>query len=365
MLYTERVLNELIEPYHLFSDPLRYYNAMIEDIDAARKYVYIETFRVGNDEIGDRFRRALTQKAKEGVDVRLLIDGWGAGPIDHDYFAELISYSGQVRFFEKIKFNSDVFTRGHKRNHRKLLLIDDEISWIGSSNLTGYNMNWRESMLRMKCGITFAFTKLFMQDFRIYNKYIFNKAYHTRLVSYEDFEILRDAPSIAVKRINQRFIKMIRASKKSVCIETPYFLPGYFLRKAMMDAAKRGVEVTVMLPKQSDVNLIDVLRNKYLGPLYKSGIRFLFYTPNNLHAKLLLVDGLSFAVGSTNFDYRSFRYMYEIVLTGREKSIAWQIKKHIDKTISEAIPFDHKRWEDRPLINKFFEWLLLPFRHLL
>ena len=338
---------------------------MIEDIDIARKYVYVETFRVGNDEIGDRFRRALTQKAKEGIDVRLLIDGWGAGSVDHDYFSELTAYGGQVRFFEKIKYNTDIFTRSHKRNHRKLLLIDDNISWIGSSNLTAYNMNWRESMLRLKNGITYTLSKLFMQDFRIYNKYVFNKAYNTRLIKYEDFEILRDAPSIAVKRINQRFIKMIRAAKRMVLIETPYFLPGYFLRKAMMDAAKRGVKVTVILPKQSDVNLIDVLRNKYLGPLHKSGIRFLFVTPNNLHAKLLLVDSKSFAIGSSNFDYRSFRYMYEIILTGEDKSIAEQIEGHIHKTISDSILFDHKKWAERPLINRFFERLLLPFRHLL
>jgi len=358
-------VKDFIESYQLFSDPLRYYNAMIEDIDAARKYVYIETFRVGNDEIGDRFRRALTQKAKEGVDVRLLIDYWGAGSVNHEYFAELIEYGGQVRFFEKIKFNSDIFTRGHKRNHRKLLLIDDNISWIGSSNLTGYNMNWRESMLRMKCGITSSLTKLFMQDFRVYNKYIFNKAYNTKIEKYENFEILRDAPSIAVKRINQKFIKMIQTAKKSVLIETPYFLPGYFLRKAMMDTAKQGVEITVILPKQSDVNLIDILRNKYLGPLHKRGIRFLFFTPNNLHAKLMLIDDRSFAIGSSNFDYRSFRYMYEIVLVGTNHSIAEQMSAHIQKTIKESIPFDLKRWTDRPLINRFFERILLPFRHLL
>lgn len=338
---------------------------MIDDIETAREYIYIETFRVGNDEIGDRFRRALTKKAEQGIDVRVLIDYWGAGSVNHDYFKELIQNGGQVRLFEKIKFNTDIFTRGHKRNHRKLLLIDDNISWIGSSNLTGYNMNWRESMLRMRSTIASTFAKLFMQDFRIYNKYVFNKAYNTRLVKHDQFEILRDAPSIAIKRINQRFVKMIRSAKESVQIETPYFLPGFFLRKAMIDAAKRGVEVTVILPKQSDVNLIDILRNKYLGPLYKSGISFLFYTPNNLHAKLILVDKKHFAIGSTNFDYRSFRYMYEIILTGKEDAIATQINNHIQKTISEAIPFDLKKWMDRPLINRFFERLLLPFRHLL
>lgn len=355
-----------MEPYHLFSEPLDYYNQMIEDIESAKKYIYIETFRVGKDEIGDRFRRSLTRKAKEGVDVRLLIDYWGAGPVNHDYFKELIKQGGEVRFFEKIKYNSDMFTRGHKRNHRKLLLIDDDISWIGSSNLTGYNINWRESCLRIKSGgMTFIFTKLFMQDFRIYNKYVFNKAYNTRLVKYKAFDIIRDAPSITVKRVNNRFIRMIKSAKESVYIETPYFLPGFLLRKAMVDAAKRGVKVTVILPKQSDVNLIDVLRNKYLGPLSRGGIQFLFYRPNNLHAKMMLVDEKEFAIGSSNFDYRSFRYMYEIMLIGEEEDIANQIKQHIDMTISECLPFDIKKWNDRPLINKFFEWLLLPFRHLL
>lgn len=353
------------EPYHLFSEPLRYYNAMIEDIEMAKSYVYIETFRIGHDVIGERFRRALTQKAKEGVEVKLLIDGWGTGSINQDYFEKLIQYGGEVRFFEKIKYNSDLFTKGHRRNHRKLLLIDDEITYVGSSNLTGYNLNWRESMLRMRSKITITFVRLFMQDFRIYNKYAFNKEYNSRPVHYNDFEIVRDVPSITRKRINRKFIQLIKSAKKRVMIETPYFLPGFMLRKVMTDAVQRGVDVVVVLPKHSDVTLVDVLRNKYLGPLSKNGIRFLFYEPNNLHAKLMLVDSDYFAVGSTNFDYRSFRYMFEIMLIGRDQEIIHQISDHISQTLTEAVPFNYGKWKDRPLINKLFEWVLLPFRHLL
>lgn len=339
---------------------------MIYDIEKSRKYIYVQTYRVGKDEIGERFRNILTKKAREGVEVRLLIDYWGAGPVNFDFFKELIKYGGIVRFFEKIKYTSDKFTQGHKRNHRKLLLVDDDISWIGSSNLTAYNINWRESMLRIKSiDLTFSLTKLFMQDFRIYNKYVFNKAYNTRTVKVGDFEILRDAPSIAIKRVNQKFIKMMKAAVTTVVIETPYFLPGFLLRKAMIDAAKRGVEVTVILPNHSDVNLVDILRNKYLGPLFKSGIKFLFYKPNNLHAKLILVDNNSFAIGSSNFDYRSFRYMYEIMIAGNDKDIISQIENHIRKTMKDCIPFDIDKWENRPMINKLFEWVLLPFRHLL
>lgn len=339
---------------------------MVYDIENARKYIYVQTYRVGKDEIGERFRDVLTKKAKEGIEVRVLIDYWGAGPVNHDFFKKLIKYGGIVRFFEKIKYTSDKFTQGHKRNHRKLLLIDDDVSWVGSSNLTGYNINWRESMLRIKSlNLTFSLTKLFMQDFRIYNKYIFNKAYNTRMVKVDGFEILRDAPSIAIKRINQKFIKMIKVARKIVLIETPYFLPGFLLRKAMIEAAKRGVDVTVILPNHSDVNLVDILRNKYLGPLHKNGINFMFYKPNNLHAKLMLVDNESFAIGSSNFDYRSFRYMYEIMLVGENKDIISQISNHINNTIKDSTPFDLEKWENRAMINKLFEWLLLPFRHLL
>lgn len=338
---------------------------MIEDIGKAKKYVYIQTFRMVKDDMGEKFRNALTKKAKEGVDVRILIDYWGAN-VGHDYFKQMTKFGGEVRFFEKIKYNTDIFTRGHKRNHRKLLMIDDDLVWIGSSNLTGYNINWRESMLRLRsANLTFALTKMFMQDFRMYNKYVFNKAYNTRTVKIGSFEILRDAPSIAIKRVNLKFIRMIKAAEREVFIETPYFLPGFLLRKAMIDASKRGVQVTVILPNHSDVNLVDILRNKYLGPLHNAGIRFLFYRPNNLHAKLMLIDDTAFAIGSSNFDYRSFRYMYEIILVGKDKEIIRQMREHIEETIRDTIPFDIVKWQGRALINKFFEWLLLPFRHLL
>lgn len=338
---------------------------MIADIESAKKYIYVETFRIGNDAIGERFLRVFNEKAKQGLDVKLLVDGWGVSNPGHPLYGQIRKNKGDVRFFEKIKYNSDIFTKGHRRNHRKLLLIDDEVSWIGSSNLTGYNMNWRESMLRMKSEITYSLSRLFMQDFRLYNKYVFNKVHNSRLVRFENFEIVRDVPSIAYKRINKKFIRLFQSAKKKIIIETPYFIPGFMLRKAMADAAKRGVEVVVIIPKHSDVTLVDILRNKYLGPLSKNGIQFLYYKTNNLHAKLMLVDDEQFAIGSSNFDYRSFRYMFEIMIFGDDPRISEQFKTHIEKTLEQSEPFVYGSWKKRPLINKFFEWLLLPFRHLL
>lgn len=338
---------------------------MLEDISNAKKSIYIETYRIGNDSIGVKFKDALTRKCKQGLDVKILIDSWGAGSVNHTFFSELIKSGGKVRFFEKIKFNFDFFTRGHKRNHRKLLIIDNDISYIGSSNLTEYNLNWRELMLRMRGDIAFTFRKLMNQDYRIYNKYVFDKKKYSRVMKHNDFEIIREIPSITIQETKKKYEKLIKNARSKVIIETPYFLPGFMLRKALMDAAKRGVDVKIIIPRHSDVNLVDVLRNNYLGILHKSGIQILYFLPHNLHAKLLMIDDEIFSIGSLNFDYRSFRYMYEISLIGVDKSIIKQLETHIAGTIAESIPFDYEYWKRRPQISRFFEWLLLPIRHLL
>ncbi len=150
-----------------------------------------------------------------------------------------------------------------------------------------------------------------------------------------------------------------------IIIETPYFLASYYFRKALSDAAKRGVEVIVIIPKHSDVGLVDTLRNHYFGQLYNNGLNFYFYLPHNLHAKLLLIDNNTYSVGSPNFDYRSFRYQHEIVMVGQNQSVVDQISGHIQETLNECEPFNYDEWRDRSSVQKFFEWLILPFRHLL
>ncbi len=337
---------------------------MLEDIHRARKYIYLEIYKYYADQVGDRFTKALTKKAREGIEVKLLIDSWGAN-VSQDYFSEFVKAGGQVRFFLKIKYVVDFFTKNHRRNHRKLLIVDDRISWIGSANINHYSIGWRELMLRIEGELAFSFRKVFNLDFKLYNRYFFEKNSYIRLLRQGDFEIVRDVPSITKKRINKKFIRLIKNAESEVLIETPYFLPGYFLRKALMDACKRGVEVTVIVPRHSDVMLIDILRNRYLGPLYQEGLKFLYYLPGNLHAKALLIDKQVFAIGSPNFDYRSFRYMHEVVLVGSETEVIRQLDRHIQETIADSEPFDIEKWRSRPRMQVFIEWLLLPFRHLL
>ncbi len=355
---------QLKPAYTFFDDPIKFYNVMLSDIEKAKHYIYLETYRFNNDSIGVKFKDALTRKSKEGVKIKLLMDSWGTS-LPSSFFAELRENGGEARYFLKVKFFWDFFTRNHRRNHRKLLIIDDVITYIGSANLTDYSLNWRESILRVQSDIAKSFKQVFEDHYELYNKYVFDKRIRIRKITHEGFDIIRDVPSITKQRIRASFIQLIKLARHKIVIETPYFLPSFFVRKALTDAAKRGVEVKIIMPKHSDVGLIDLLRNRYLGTLHKNGIKQFFYTPHNLHAKILMVDGEVFAIGSPNFDYRSFRFQHEIVLIGIQSSVSEQLEVHIKETIENSIEFDYEIWKKRSAMQKFFEWILLPFRHLL
>lgn len=347
----------------LMSDSLSYYTAMLNDIKKATRYIFLEIYRFRNDPMGIRFRDYLLKKCKEGVKVRLLIDSWGASS-GYTFFHDLIAEGAELKFFKKIRFNLDTFTKNHRRDHRKILVIDDEITYIGSANIAGYSLNWRESMIRIKGGIAKKFRQIIEENFKIYNKYFYDKLTYTRTIGYNGLEIIRDVPSIAFQPTRKKYLELINAARREIVIETPYFLPGSGLRKALMDAADRGVNVHVHIPKKSDVGIMDVLSSKYFGELSEHGVNIYFFLPQNLHAKLFLADRKYFLLGSPNFDYRSFRYMHEISLAGYHKSLVRQMINHFNETRKESEPFHYNSWSNRPIIQKFFEWALVPFRHL-
>ena len=349
--------------YKLFSDPWNFYNAMLRDIEHAKDSICIETYKFGSGSIGERFRNVLAVKAKEGVKIKLLLDSWGTSVPGH-FFKDLEDSGVEIRYFKKIKFFIDFFTKNHRRNHRKLLIIDDNITYMGSANIAGHSLNWRESVLRIEGFLTKSFKHIFLEDFSLYNKYVFKRSSYIRLIRTGGFEILRDVPSITKQKIKKRYEWLIKRAKKSIFIETPYFLPGFLLRKAMINAARRGVEVNVLIPKQSDIGLIDVMRNKYLGVLYRNNIRIWYFLPCNLHAKLFLVDDKTFLIGSPNFDYRSFRYQHEVALQGSDETIKTFIDEHIAETLKNSETFDYDEWLKRPFIQKFIENVFIPFRHL-
>lgn len=349
--------------YILFDDPLALFSAMLEDIRESTESVFLQTYKFANDSIGQKFRDELTRAAKRGVIVKILIDSWGNG-VSEAFFTELIQHGGNVKFFEKIKLSLDVFSRNHRRNHRKLLIVDSKITYIGSANITAYSLNWRECTIRLIGDISARFETIFNNDYLLSSKLYQNKKQGTGILRHGDIEIIRDVPGNKRQPVRMKYLKMIHFAKNKIIIETPYFLPGSSVRRSLIHAAKRGVEVTIISPQNSDVMLFDILRNKYFGLYHKSGIKILQYTVSNLHAKVILVDDNSFFTGSSNFDYRSVLYMHEINIAGKNPELVQLLKNHLDETMKDCIEFDYEKWENRHSFLKFIEWLLVPMRHL-
>jgi len=359
LMYT----NKSVTNISLINNATDFYNSVLTDIRNAKKSIYFEMYRITKEATGKAFRDALAMKASEGLDVVLLVDAWGTGS-SVQFFKPIIANEGKVKIFNTFRIGTSLFTQSHRRNHRKIIVIDKQISYVGSCNISNYNTEWRELVLRMEGHIANPLQHVIETDFQHHLRYSYTQKKFSRSIHYHGFEIIRDIPSILKQKMMKKYLYLIKNATKSIYIETPYFLPGYRLRKALEEAASRGVEVIIVMPVFSDVRLVDILRNRYLGKLHESGISLLYYKHANLHSKLCIIDDDTFLVGSSNFDYRSFRYMHEIMILGKHEPIFEQLQQYKAETLSKTTPFEYELWLKRSYIEKFLATLLVPIRYL-
>lgn len=353
-----------MKKYRIFDDNLVLFNNILNDIKNAKQSIWIEIYRFGKDAMGERFRMALETKVKEGIEVKLLVDAWGTGS-DVSFFESLIKLGAEVRIYRKMRFEKRFISKNHCRNHRKLIVIDSSIGYIGSSNITAYCLNWRELNLRTTdSDLLSIFRRSFKDSYRSFERYTFKKIGTKRDLHTKDWFFIQDIPDIYRQRIKTKYERLISKAEKEILIETPYFLPGHNLRKRLCEAAQRGVNVVVITPIHSDVHVVDIVRRHYLGALHQAGVKLYFYTAGNLHAKGVMIDQNTFSISSANFDYRSFRYQYELALIGKEPSLIPQLREHFDSSLKYCNSFDYQSWKRRSIIERIIELILLPFRFL-
>ena len=348
----------------LFDDNLELYSSQLADIEGAKEYVFLEVYRFNNDAMGQKYCMALARKATQGIKVKVLVDAWGTKQ-DTEFLQPIVDAGGEVRFFQKLYLTMNFISNNHRRNHRKLLVIDNRVAYIGSSNISAYSLVWRELNLRIEDRMARLFRKAFADNYALYRKFDIEKMRFKRNIFYKRMIIMQEVPSRNRQRLRHKYETLINNARQSIVIETPYFLPSLRLRKALVAAVGRGVHVTVVMPKHSDVQSADIIRRYYLGKLHEQGVEIKFFTPCNLHAKCVLIDKETFSVTSANFDYRSFQHQHEIALIGKEKNIATLLEQHIGATLEACEPFDYNSWQQRTRFERFVEWLLLPLRFLM
>lgn len=305
----------------LITDGKEKMKALFDDIEKAEKYVNIQYFIVKKDIMGDALLKLLIRKAQEGVEIRLLVDALGSRSINKELVEELVKSGGMYAEFFPTKFK--LFnTKLNYRNHRKLVIIDNDLGYIGGFNIAreyvgmkkkfGY---WRDTHVRIRGNSVFDLNARFLLDWRSATDEDVNlsEVFFELDGEYGNtgVQIVSSGPDNINEEIKHGFLKMITSAEKNIYIQTPYFVPDEVILESLKMAVQSGVDVNVMIPCMPDHMFVYWATYSYVAELMDVGANIYIYDNGFLHAKVLAVDDEICSIGSTNFDRRSFRLNFE------------------------------------------------------
>ncbi|MBS0662711.1 MAG: phosphatidylserine/phosphatidylglycerophosphate/cardiolipin synthase family protein [Verrucomicrobia bacterium] len=303
------------------------YTRLIEAIGLARASVRFEFYIFAPDATGARFRTALVAAARRGVRVEVLVDGFGSAGLPASYWDGLLAAGGRVRVFNPISWR--LFSL---RNHRKLVLVDDAVAFVGGFNIgdeydgDGVTRGWRDLGLEVRSPLVIrplaaAFDGLFQVAGRAERlvtrlRRLFARRYRRTRVG----PVFLIGPGLGRNRFRAELLRRLRRARH-VQLVAGYFLPSFRLRRALRRVARRGGRVEILLAGRSDVPLVQRAARAGYGPLLRAGVRIWEYEPQILHAKLALVDHAVY-VGSANLDTRSAGINYEVMVRCTDAALA-------------------------------------------
>jgi cardiolipin synthase A/B len=300
------------------------YASLVGMIDGAASSIDVTTFILGKDSTGGAILDLLTKKAAEGVSVRLLLDSLGSHAITRRHLARFRDAGGKYAFFMPMLH---LPFRGHAnlRNHRKMVLVDGATAILGGMNIADEYMGppdgapmWRDLAVRVRGEIVDDLAEIFRSDW----EFASGERLETPPRSGTDaasgagipMQLVPSGPDVIGDPLYDAVLEGIFGVSKRLWIVTPYFIPDEMLMKALLIAAKRGIDVRIVIPRVSNHPLADVIRASYLRELDEAGVTIHLFNGGMLHAKAVIFDDSRAMIGSVNMDVRSFFLNYEIAL---------------------------------------------------
>lgn len=349
----------------IYSHGRELYDAMLAAITYARESVYLESFILKGDAVGKEFKKHLIAKATEGVEIHILCDWFGnlLTPWRFRRFPRHMSTLHVVRY-RSIRWPWHLLDpRRYVVDHRKLLVVDGHIAFIGGYNLGSlYATDWRDTHVRIRGA---AATDLAYAFVALWNNVCPASARITRHYSRTLDPLTSVWTTDALRMtfpIRNLYIRAIDRAERQILLTNAYFIPDRMLLRALKGAARRGVDVQILVPWTSNHVLADWLaRGNFTGCL-RAGIRLFGYRKAMIHAKTCAVDGAWTTIGTANLDRLSSVGNYEINLEIYSREVAQQMGElfECDKTNSSEI--DLQRWQERPWHVKLSEFVILPLR---
>ncbi len=311
-----------------------FFPSLLRDIAAAKNHIHIDMYIFEDDALGLLISDALIAKAREGVEVRIIYDDVGSWKVKKHFWERMRDEGIDLEPFLRVRFPR--FTsRVNYRNHRKIIVIDGCVGYIGGMNIAlryvkgrGAFDGWRDTMLRIEGGAVNGLQQTFLLDWYFVDRTLLSdRKYYTK-PEHEGglMQTVTSGPVGAYPEIMQGYLSIIMSARRYIYFETPYFLPPDSVLIAMKTAAASGVDVRLLVPRCNDAFLVDWASRSYLREASEAGITVSLYEGAFLHSKLMVCDDAVCTCGSTNLDFRSFENNFEANTFIYDESVACRMR---------------------------------------
>ncbi len=350
----------------ILTDGRKKFDALLNDIHNATDHIHIQYYIFKKDGIGLEILNALMKKLEEGVEVKMLYDDIGSRTLSLSRFKQFKKLGGQVESFFPSKLPLINF-RMNNRNHRKIVVIDGKIGYIGGFNVGDEYLGldkkfgyWRDTHLRVEGDAVNALQLRFMMDWnsQITRDFMsYDKKYFPDVTSKGDIgiQIVSSGPDSSAQHIKNGYLKMITSAKKSIYIQSPYFIPDTSLLDALKIAAMTGVEVNIMIPNKPDHPFVYWATYSNVGELLDVDCNIFIYENGFIHTKMLLIDDEVASVGTANMDFRSFELNFEVNAFIYDDIVAKKLRKSFEDDVHVSSQLTKEIYDQRVLLIRVKE----------
>ena len=353
----------------IFTDGYEFVSTLLYNIGQAQDHIHLDTYIIEDDPLGNLVADALIDKARQGVEVRLLYDDVGCWRVKDRFFKRMKAAGIQVYAFMPVRFPA--FTgKVNYRNHRKLCVIDGKVGFIGGMNIAlryvkgTARQTWRDTHLCIRGGAVYAIQRAFLVDWYFVSRtLVTDRRYYPPVDKTIDnnclTQIVTSSPVSPWPDIMQGYVRVLLQAHRYVYMESPYFLPTEPVLFAMRTAALSGVDVRLIVPRHGDAKLVELASRSYLMEVIEAGVKVYLYEPGFNHSKILVSDDNLSSCGSTNIDFRSFENNFEANAFFFNEGMALRLKKvFLTDQAQSTLVDDVSYFIKRPFLQRLLESLV-------
>lgn len=351
----------------IFTDGREKFKTLLSEMDHARNYIHVQYYIIKNDELWKEIEEVLVRKARQGVEIRVLFDSMGCRGMRRCDWARLEKAGIKVaEFFPALLGKLQL--RVNYRNHRKIVVIDGRIGFVGGFNVGreyigkdkkfGY---WRDTHVCIEGSAVTSLAVRFVLDWNYAareNLFLEDRLFEipTYVRNGRDpVQIISSGPDSRSQEIRNNYLRLIHMARKNIYIQTPYFIPDDDIRDALEIAAKSGIDVRIMIPCKPDHPFVYWATYSYLGEMIEAGARCYTYDNGFLHAKCMCVDGLVTCMGTANMDIRSFSLNFEVNAVIYSARTTERLMDAFENDIAKSTLVTRKKYEQRDFIIRIKE----------